>query len=456
MEGTAGTTGPPTAGPSRNPYARWFRRAMWLGIVQDWVLGIPAIFAPERTLKAVRQRPTGDPVWTSFAALLVVLLSLFYIPGARDPVRYRATAWLSVFARPPGVLLFLVLRRGRYPLFGIIDAVLFCIQAPLLFLTMRAERRGRSPSAPPPRLRRVRLRRRRTEGAAESPADRRAAIMGYRGMSFNDCKAAAWAGPYDGELPNHRGLTPGRMVEFFNHSARNLIDHRDVIPHFDKLIHSNGICYSGVWRIHADSPYTGYFAKGSVGLLIARGSVAGAQLNAGQRRAYGIAGKIYPTMDPDEVVKPANFVTVTTLSGDKRQHIADYEPTNRPRVGLDPGANFVNRGLFRLVDTRPGWRQLHWVSTLGVPYDGEVVTPDLLMLKVAPGTPRVDAKDFRDELRLEHYPGGRMVYTINVKMLDDREWAEIGTIEFDDYALSDGGDKRLHFVIPRDVPDVAR
>ncbi len=126
-----------------NKYARWFRASMWLGIVQDWVLGVPAIFAPERTLKVVRQRPTGDPTWTAFASLLVVLLSLFYIPGAQDPYRYRTTACLSVLARPPGVLFFLVLRPRVYPLFGIIDAVLFCIQGPLLVLAMREHRRER-------------------------------------------------------------------------------------------------------------------------------------------------------------------------------------------------------------------------------------------------------------------------------------------------------------------------
>lgn len=122
-------------------YTKWFRRAMWVGIIQDWALGIPAIFAPERVLKMTKQRPTGDPVWSSFAALLLLLISLLYIPGAQDPHRYRRTAWLSVFARPPGVIFFLGLRRGTYPLFGIIDALLFLVQAPLLYLATR-EKRG--------------------------------------------------------------------------------------------------------------------------------------------------------------------------------------------------------------------------------------------------------------------------------------------------------------------------
>ncbi len=127
--------------PPGGTYTKWFRRAMWVGIIQDWALGIPAIFAPERVLKMTKQRPTGDPVWSSFAALLLLLISLLYIPGAQDPHRYRRTAWLSVFARPPGVIFFLGLRRGTYPLFGIIDAILFLVQAPLLYLATR-EKRG--------------------------------------------------------------------------------------------------------------------------------------------------------------------------------------------------------------------------------------------------------------------------------------------------------------------------
>ena len=125
--------------PPDGTYTKWFRRAMWLGILQDWALGIPAIFAPERVLAVTKQRPTGDPTWSAFAALLLLLISLLYIPGAQDPHRYRRTAWISVFARPPGVIFFFGLRRGTYPVFGIIDAVLFLIQGPLLFLASREQ-----------------------------------------------------------------------------------------------------------------------------------------------------------------------------------------------------------------------------------------------------------------------------------------------------------------------------
>ena len=122
-----------------NTHAKWFCRAVWLGILADWVLGIPTIFVPQKVLSLLGFRPTQDPVWTAFAALLVVLLSLFYIPGASQPYRYRFSAWLAVFARPPGVLFFLWLNPGYYPAFGLMDGFFFLIQFPLLLLTMRQQ-----------------------------------------------------------------------------------------------------------------------------------------------------------------------------------------------------------------------------------------------------------------------------------------------------------------------------
>jgi len=97
-----------------NKHAKWFCRAVWLGIIADWVLGIPTIFAPEWVLGVLGMRHTQDPTWTAFAGLLVFLLSLFYIPGATDPYRYRFNAWMAVLARPPGVLFFLLYMPGIY------------------------------------------------------------------------------------------------------------------------------------------------------------------------------------------------------------------------------------------------------------------------------------------------------------------------------------------------------
>ena len=405
--------------------ALWLKRTLWLGILADWVLGVPAIFAPELLLKLVGVRPTQDPVWTAFAAVILVLLGIFYVPGANQPYRYRANAWLAVFARPPGVIFFFLLWRGFYPIFGIIDGVLFLLQFPFLIKTLQLIPEWRF---------------RDTE------------VFDYHGATFHEVKNVAFAGAYD-RLPYQKGLGLTTFVQLFNDSARNLYDKRDIRPRYDKLIHANGVCYTGRWRIDQDSPYTGYFARGSEGLLIARASVAGPFLTQGHSRAFGIAGKVFPTLDPDEWMWPGNFVTVSHLSSSRAKHILDIEMFNYPTIGWSPGANLINRVIFRSMDTRPGYRQLYPISTLGLKPSDPVVTPDLLMLKVADGTPRIDAKDFRDEIRLRHYPNQQLVYTIFVRNFDEPTWTRLGSLIFTEDVVSEGSDKRLHFWIPRDIPN---
>jgi hypothetical protein len=276
-------------------------------------------------------------------------------------------------------------------------------------------------------------------------------LFGYNGSTFAEVKEAAFSGPYR-TLPSNPTVGVKTFLQFLNGSARNLVDKRDIRPWYRKLIHPNGICYTGVWRIDRPSPYTGYFSNGSEGLCIARLSVAGARTRAGGRRAFGIGGKVFPTMDVNERVQPGNFVLVSNLSGTKDRHVLDIEVTNAPGLGLHPQAFLVNRILFRMMDSRPGWRQLFPISTLGVPRGERVVTPDVMRLPPVEGTPRIDEEEFRDELRLRHYPDGKLSLAIEVKNFQDRTWTRLGRIEFTEDAVSDGGDHRLHFWIPSDVP----
>lgn len=423
----------PQMEPSARRRAKWFGRAVWLGILADWGLGIPTIFAPEWVLGTLGFRQTADPVWTSFAAMILILLSLFYIPGANRPYRYRANAWLAVWARPPGVLFFLLLWPGVYAAFGLLDLTLFLIQFPLLVMAMSLW----------------------PERGPELDDE----LFEYRGSTFREVRDAAFAGPYEGEkLPYHVGLRPGNFIQLLNDSSRNLHDRRDIRPYYDKLIHSNGIGFAGRWKIDRPSPYTGYFSEGSEGLLVARASVAGPLIWRGTRRSFGIGGKIFPTLDPDERVWVGNFVTVSHLSGSFAKHVLDIEMSNAPSIGLSPAANLINRVIFRIMDSRPGYRQLFPVSTLGLAPGDPVATPDLMRLRAAEGMPRIDARDFRDELRLEHYPDGRLVYDVEVKDFaegdEDEGWTRLGFVEFTEYAIAEGQDKRLHFWIPRDVPNL--
>ena len=110
---------------------RWFRRVVWLGIAANLALGIPTLLAPARML-ALTSLPAADPLmWTRFAALLLILLSVFYMPAAIDPVRYRMTAFMTVASRLAGVLFFLTQPR-EYLMFGLFDLVFLIPEAILV------------------------------------------------------------------------------------------------------------------------------------------------------------------------------------------------------------------------------------------------------------------------------------------------------------------------------------
>ena len=70
---------------------------IWLGIVANLALALPTLAAPEHDdrVRAAADAPRrccgrGSP------ALLLILLSVFYMPAAVDLDRYRAVAWLAV------------------------------------------------------------------------------------------------------------------------------------------------------------------------------------------------------------------------------------------------------------------------------------------------------------------------------------------------------------------------
>jgi hypothetical protein len=76
-------------------------------------------------------------IWPRFAALLLILLSIFYIPSAIHPLIYRYSAIVSIFCRFGGVTFFTVV-GGRYIVFGLFDLLFGLPQAILLFLAWRS------------------------------------------------------------------------------------------------------------------------------------------------------------------------------------------------------------------------------------------------------------------------------------------------------------------------------
>jgi hypothetical protein len=121
---------------------RWFSRVVWLGVAANLAVAIPTVLMPARML-ALNNLPITEPLlWTQFAAILLILLSAFYVPAALDPWRYRAVAWLAVLSRLTGVIYFVLFQSREYHMFGYFDLVFFVPEAVLLLMAARGTATG--------------------------------------------------------------------------------------------------------------------------------------------------------------------------------------------------------------------------------------------------------------------------------------------------------------------------
>ena len=122
---------------ARSKAAIWFGRVVWLGILANLGAAIPTLLVPDRLI-AMLNLPAATPlVWPRFAAWLLILLSLFYMPGAMDVDKYRVTAKLSVFSRLAGVVFFWLTQPPEYRLFGTFDFVFLVPETILLTMALR-------------------------------------------------------------------------------------------------------------------------------------------------------------------------------------------------------------------------------------------------------------------------------------------------------------------------------
>jgi hypothetical protein len=266
--------------------------------------------------------------------------------------------------------------------------------------------------------------------------------------------------PNNPTLPSYSGLLSaiGSLFGALGNAANLTIQNHDDYHHyFEKLVHSNGTCFAGAWEMTEDSKYSGFFQKGSSGLIIGRISVAGPTPTNDSSRAFGFAGKIFPTTNPDEVVQTANFFTVDNLNGTKAKHALDVAFINEPPVDLSGGIlnplNLVNR-IFEGADIHPTMRPVYPISDAGRIPGTPKITPKWLRIRVAKGIklPNANDSDFRNELSARNYPNG-LIFTVDVSdttkdAYSDSGWQKVGQIRTSALVTTFGCDRRLHFPHP--------
>ncbi len=295
----------------------------------------------------------------------------------------------------------------------------------------------------------------------------------YEGSAFADVERVVFANPY-AQLPRYQvteaeldeetggGETANRLLA----AARRTLSVRHDLIQFEggrKLFQANGRCFSGTWNITERSAFSGYFAAGSKGLVIVRASVSLSETTRGHKRAFALAGKIFPTLDPAQVVKTVNFFAMENLLGTYDDYFLDAVMDNEPEVsGLPGGLSQFFLGLRISGDLETAdrevsgdaanvrYRPVRPIAAIDAP---SVAAPRWMRLTVAPETVRVDADDFRDELALANYPGKRLVFDVAAAANHaggkaSAEWRRLGYIELTRDVVSHGCDARLHFAHP--------
>jgi hypothetical protein len=244
---------------------------------------------------------------------------------------------------------------------------------------------------------------------------------------------------------------------------------------FRRLVHPNGVCLIGQWKIAQETDYSGYFSRGSTALVVARYSTCCTETRRGHTRSLSLVGKLFPTTDPFHPLplRTANFMTQDDIGGADTGYINDVELRNAPdttvsRRGSGAALLIVIGSVFNRVDQQPDMRQLYPIAELGKRPDEPTRAPVFMRLVVAPGQPRIpgDGLDFRDEIMAQIFDRGdatpKRTLTFNIDVTDTGQtggtalkvrrtfegWRTIGTLTFDNAVISYNGDSVIHFHHP--------
>lgn len=309
----------------------------------------------------------------------------------------------------------------------------------------------------------------------------------FAGSRFAEVRDAIFANPYQKLWSADGGFA--RFPVTFGSVALGLIPaaKRTVASHallrwgadgkgFRRLLHANGICLTGMWEITEDTPYSGYFRKGSRGLMIARYSTCCTETRRGHTRSLSMVGCVYPTIDPQhkELLRTASFITQQDIGGEDSRTINEAILRNAPNTtaakrGSGIPTLLVTGIALMLADKMPSIRQVYQLAELGKPAGEPTRAPEFMQLSVVPEQPVIpgDHLDFRDEIMAQIYDRGdaapkrKLVFRIETsdegvthglpikERREIRNWRAIGTMTFDAAVASYNGDHVIHFNHPK-------
>ncbi|MCB0392689.1 MAG: hypothetical protein KDD58_15470 [Bdellovibrionales bacterium] len=263
----------------------------------------------------------------------------------------------------------------------------------------------------------------------------------------------------NGNLPHY----PVNMSSIFEQGSEQLIqdakrtvnDKADYYEYLPKLLHSNGVCITGEWVMDASSPFTGAFKGGNKSLFIGRISTAMEQTTKGNKRGFGFAGKIFPTLNTHEPVQTENFFTVDVLMGTETPRYLQTATTNQPEIGFSWSLMYLGIKIASALteaDEDPGFRPVNNLASLN--QVGSISSPKWIKIKPKSGQVMNDESDFRMEVFKAMKENNGLTFEIfwsntTNDYTTNKGWRRIGEIRVDDAIISFGCDRRLHFAHPK-------
>ncbi|OQW50848.1 MAG: hypothetical protein A4S09_11010 [Proteobacteria bacterium SG_bin7] len=241
------------------------------------------------------------------------------------------------------------------------------------------------------------------------------------------------------------------LIKDAKRTTEQKYDYYDYLP---KKVHPNGVCVTGEWKITDPSPYTGYFATEARGLFIGRISVTMDRVLNDENRGFGFAGKIFPTLNPNEKVKTANFFTADVLLGTSTRRFFDTRVTNQPDSGFDLSLlalGFKIAQTFKKADQDPSFRPVSTIAKLGE--NQNFRSPRWIRISPNSNIKKNNQKDFRNEVLQAATDNDEIIFNIEVsEVTGDRnasQWQRLGEIKTHKALVGYGCDRRLHFAHPK-------
>jgi hypothetical protein len=135
--------------------AQWYKRVTWFGIFLNSTFIFPLLFAPRFALDILGINV--DPlIFARIPGMLLLWISVFYIPAALDLKKYRVYAWLAMFpSRIGGATFFFCavfifgFPMGYLPI-AIVDATILLMQLFIMTKIRRVENPPANFISPPP------------------------------------------------------------------------------------------------------------------------------------------------------------------------------------------------------------------------------------------------------------------------------------------------------------------